>query len=487
MLVECVPNLSEGRDPERIARLVAAVERPGVALLDRHSDPDHNRTVLTLAGHPEPLLEAVLSLAECALREIDLREHAGCHPRIGALDVVPFVPLEGASMQDCVELARRAGERLASELELPIYLYAQAATRPERARLPWLRRPGFEGLADALASDERAPDFGPPRPHPSGGATAVGARDVLVAFNVDLEGGDLALARAIARELRTSNGGLPGVQARGMQLADQGRVQVSMNLFDLAQTGVGDAYAAVAKAARAAGADVGRAERVGLVPRAAVGRGLAVWLGEPIHEGVLEDRIESSGLVLPSGGFARTLRQLAGHGAGDPGGGTAAALALALARATLDKVVAFSRGPKCDLSDEELDALVASVPSLEALLDLGEADQRAFAAVLAAWGLPRGPERKQAIAAARGPAVRVPEEQLAAAREIAAAAATLAEVGNPNLVNDAAAACELALAAGQIAALNAHANQRKRDRQDYAPRLRQLEGWARQARQAALG
>lgn len=486
MLVECVPNVSEGRDPAAIERLVAAVDRPGVALLDLHSDPDHNRSVLTLAGHPEPLEEAVLALARQALQEIDLRTQRGCHPRLGALDVVPFVPLEGADRATCVALARRTAARLAAECRLPVYLYGYAATAPERARLPWLRKPEFEGLAAALATPERAPDFGPAQPHPSGGATVVGARDLLVAFNVDLEGGDLALAKRIARAVRASSGGLPGVQARGLDLPGQGRVQVSMNLFDLEATGLGAAYAVVARLAREAGAEVGRAERVGLVPRAAVTRSLEAWLGVPVHEGVLEDRLTASGLVLPGGELSRTLGQLAGHAPRDPGGGTAAALALALARAALDKVAAFSRGhPKAHIDPAALDALLSSVPTTPELLALAEADQRAFAKVLEAWSLPAGVERKAAVADARGPAVAVPEQQLAAAREISAAAATLAVQGNPNLVNDACAACELALAAARVAALNAGANQARGQRRDYGAQLRQLEAWARDARDAA--
>ncbi len=213
-LIECVPNFSEGRRPEVIARLADAVRSvPGVRLLDVSADPDHNRTVLTFAGRGEAVGEAAYRAAAVAVAEIDLRVHTGVHPRIGAVDVVPFVPLYGASMEDCVALARTLGARVAADLGVPVYLYGEAASTPGRRTLPAIRRGWFEGLREAIGEPDRRPDMGPARVHPTAGACAVGARGVLIAFNVDLATTDVGIARAVARAVRESGGGLPAVQA----------------------------------------------------------------------------------------------------------------------------------------------------------------------------------------------------------------------------------------------------------------------------------
>ncbi len=488
MLVECVPNFSEGRDPHLIARLAdAAAGVPGVALLDRHSDPDHHRTVLTLAGAPGAVSEAAFRAARVAVEAIDLTRHDGVHPRIGAVDVIPFVPLTGATIDDCVALAQALAQRLASELDLPIYLYAEAARRPERRRLPWLRSPGFEGLGQALATPERAPDHGPARPHPTAGATVVGARGFLVAFNVDLATQDVKLARRIARAIRESSGGMAGVQARGLVLARQGRVQVTTNLLDLGVSGPGRVFRRIAELAAAEGVAVAESELVGLMPRAALVEATHESLKvapPPLAERVLEDRLEAA-LIDPAGPLPTYLGHLAGARPSDPGGGSATALGLALGRACLEKALHLSRGGKGQLGDAELDALQAGLPSAAALLELARADHVAFATLMAAWGEPKGPARSEALAAARAPAVEVPERLLAAAIQIAEAGARLAEAGNRNLVNDAVAAAELARAAGVVAALNARANQTKGARRDYAGELARLEQAAERARAAA--
>jgi glutamate formiminotransferase len=289
-LVECVPNLSEGRRPEVVDEIAAAFAGadPGVLVLDRSSDADHNRTVLTLAGPGAALVEAAVAGAAACARLIDLNRHRGVHPRMGALDVLPFVPLGEATRLagaadpdlDCAALAERAGRRIAAEVAVPVYLYGAAARHPDRAALPAVRRRGFEALRDAPLGSPGdhpggppdppgLPDFGGPGLHPTAGATAVGAREVLVAYNVDLADADLELARRIAGAVRERDGGLPGVRAMGVALPDRGLVQVSMNLLDYKVTPPAVAFAAVAELAELAGARVEASEIVGLVPAAA--------------------------------------------------------------------------------------------------------------------------------------------------------------------------------------------------------------------------
>jgi len=494
MLVECVPNFSEGRDPARIQALAAAAGGvAGCAVLDVHTDPDHHRSVLTLAGTPDAVAEAAFRAAAEAVARIDLRGHDGVHPRLGAADVVPFVPLAGATMDDCAALARTTGERLARELDLPVYLYGRAARSPERARLPWLRRPRFEGLADALASAERAPDFGPERPHPSAGATVVGARPFLVAFNVDLAPGDggadadlHAASRRLAKRVRTSSGGLPGVHAKGLRLEGQGRVQVSMNLFDLDVTGPGRVVRELGRLAADEGVRLGPAELVGLMPRVALAEASEVLLdlGRPLAGRVLEDRLAEA-IPEAAESLAPLLGRLASSESLAPGGGSAVAMGLALARACLEKAQELARDGKGRLPEAELDDLLRHVPSRGALLALANEDHQAWLGLVTARGRERGdPAREAAVRAAREAAIEVPERTLTWAVDVAEAAARLAEDGNPHLRADAAAGAELAQAAGRTARLNARANQRKQDRRDYAELLARLDVAVARARAA---
>ncbi len=278
-LVECVPNVSEGRRLEVVDEIVAAFAGPEVLVLDRSSDADHNRSVLTLAGPGPALVEAAVAGAVACARLIDLRRHRGVHPRMGALDVLPFVPLGRATALrgaanpdlDCAALALRAGRRIAEDAGVPVYLYGAAARRPDRAALPAVRGRGFEAaVRSARHPLDAAPDLGGPGPHPTAGAAAVGAREVLVAYNVDLAGADLELARRIASAVRERDGGLPAVRAMGVALEGRGLVQVSMNLLDFRVTPPAVAFAAVAGLAGRAGARVVRSEVVGLVPAAAL-------------------------------------------------------------------------------------------------------------------------------------------------------------------------------------------------------------------------
>ena len=265
-LIECVPNVSEGRRADVIEALADALAGPGIRLLDRSSDVSHHRTVYTLSGEPDRLQEAVLRLFEAALQRIDLRNHQGVHPRIGAVDVVPFVPLQGVTMTECVELSRSTAARVATEFQVPVYLYGEAASRPERRRLADIRRGGLDGLAARMPDDEWRPDFGDARLHPSAGATAIGARPILVAYNVNLASDRLDVARRIASVIRSSGGGLDHVQAMGVLLDHRGIAQVSMNLTDYGRTSMATVYDAVSREAGADGVEVLESEIVGLVP-----------------------------------------------------------------------------------------------------------------------------------------------------------------------------------------------------------------------------
>ncbi len=269
-LLECVPNVSEGRDARAVEAIADAVRAiTGARLADVHADPDHNRSVFTFLGSPSAVEEAALAVASAVLTRVDMREHHGIHPRIGALDLLPFVPLRDVTMDEAVAVARRVGERLGGEHGVPVYFYGAAATRPERRAIRDIRRGEYEGLAARLADPAWCPDCGPAEFHPRGGAIAVGARDILVAYNIWLDSSDLAAAKAIASAVRESSGGLPCVQALGLPLERRGLVQVSMNLLDYRRTGIARAYDAVAAEAARRGIPIKRAELVGLAPRAA--------------------------------------------------------------------------------------------------------------------------------------------------------------------------------------------------------------------------
>lgn len=292
-LLESVPNLSEGRRLEVVEALYEAALRPGVYRLDRSADSDHNRAVITLAGKPDALVDGLVALARAAIETIDLNRHQGAHPCIGALDVAPFVPLGDQPMSAAVAAARDLGERLAAELELPVYLYEEAATSPERRNLATIRRGGFGALAEKMGRTDGAPDFGPARPHPTAGATAVGARFFLVAFNVVLETDDVGAARRIAARLREASGGLPAVKALGVDLASRRRAQVSMNLVDYRQTDIPTAFEHVAAQAAREGTTVLESEIIGLVPRAALGGAGAqeIALRGELDARILENRL----------------------------------------------------------------------------------------------------------------------------------------------------------------------------------------------------
>jgi glutamate formiminotransferase len=296
-LVESVPNFSEGRRLDVVDRLASAVEMTaGAVLLDRTSDASHNRSVLTLAGESEAVATALERLVEVAVAEIDMEGHSGEHPRIGAVDVIPFVPLEGTTMSDCIELAREFGERIAQRFDLPVYLYANAAARGERIKLADVRRGQYEGLKVEIAQHGREPDFGPARMHPSAGAVAVGARPFLIAWNINLDSPDRDLAVRIARRVRESGGGLPKVQANGFFIEELGRAQVSMNLLDFAVTPIWLVWETVAEVAAEDGIELAESELIGLAPVEAL-LDVADHAGAP-EEGTTEERLATAAEFL---------------------------------------------------------------------------------------------------------------------------------------------------------------------------------------------
>ncbi len=295
-LIECVPNFSEGRDLRRVDALEAAIASvAGSLVLDRTSDPDHNRSVVTFAGSPDAVIESAVRATAKAAELIDLNVHRGVHPRVGALDVLPFIPLGGATLEDCVEIAREAGNRIWNELGIPIYFYEAAAMRPERMKLEDVRRGQFEGLRELAPVDQsKRPDIGGPGLHPTAGAVIAGARKFLIAFNINLKTRDLEIAKSIAQRIRASSGGFPGVKALGLPLLSRELVQVSTNITDFERTPVHTVYAEVARLAHSHGVEVEESELIGLMPRKAVEAAATGFL-KLAHfdsQSVIENRIE---------------------------------------------------------------------------------------------------------------------------------------------------------------------------------------------------
>jgi glutamate formiminotransferase/formiminotetrahydrofolate cyclodeaminase len=455
-LVECVPNFSEGRDPAIIAALRGAlVAVPGVTLLDVQADPAHHRAVFTFVAPPEAAAEAALRAMRVATERIDLTRHRGEHPRMGATDVVPFIPVRAVTMDDCVALARRFAERAAAELHIPIFLYARAATRPERERLPEIRKGEFEGLRDRIGSDPAAdPDFGPRRVHPTAGATAVGARPFLVAFNIYLDTSDVTLAKEIAKKIRTSSGGLPAVQASGFDVG--GQAQVSMNLLDTDVTSPATVFAAVEAEARARGVAVAKSEVVGLIPeRGILGAGAAALKLPDATDHLLEPKIRAAEPTLDG-----WLEELAG-GAPVPGGGSAAALAGALAAGLVAMVARLTVGRKAYAGAERhASEILAEADGLRAnLRRLVDEDAAAYAKVSAAYRIPKSdPSRARRIDEALLGAARTPAEVARRAARLVALAQEIGTIGNLNARSDAVVAGLLGRAAGEGALENVRVN-----------------------------
>jgi glutamate formiminotransferase len=267
-VIECVPNFSEGRRKEVVDRIVFSIRSvPGTKVLDVEMDADHNRSVITFVGSKEGVQESAFRAARAASELIDLTKHQGEHPRMGALDVLPFIPISGVTMDDCVEIANNVGSRIAKHLNIPVYMYESAAKRPERKNLENVRKGQFEGLREAILTDDtRYPDYGPRRIHPTAGATAVGARMPLIAFNVNLRSTDVRIAKDIAKKIRASGGGMPHLKALGFELKERGMVQVSMNLTDYTVTPISKVVDAITAEADAKGVEIAEGEIIGLIP-----------------------------------------------------------------------------------------------------------------------------------------------------------------------------------------------------------------------------
>ncbi|HVG28528.1 MAG TPA: glutamate formimidoyltransferase [Pyrinomonadaceae bacterium] len=509
-IVECVPNFSEGRRPDVVARLVAAVESvEGVAVLGTHVDADHNRSVITFVGGPGAVVEAALRAARVAVALIDLRAHEGQHPRVGALDVLPFVPVRGVTLEDCIGLAHEAGERLWDELKVPVYFYESAARKPDRVNLENVRRKGFEQLREEIGKlAEREPDVGEARVHESAGATVVGARSFLIAYNVNLNTSDQRIARRVAQAVRGRDGGLRYLKALGFALPERGLTQVSMNLVRFERTTLHHAFEAVKREAARWGVSVAGSEIVGLVPQAALDRAADYFLRVENFspEVVLENRIaaalarkgeartrgragaaseEDAGTrrrgdagtedALAGGaGFASALSNDAvqassvaasarprvpassssGELVGDVAGGGAAAARAAALGAALGEMVARLVERKAgqeDASREAREALQELAELRARLADASDEDEAAFAEVIAARRMPRAGDeerraREVAVESALKGAANVPLEVARDAVRVAEILETLAELGDPAWLSDAGVGAQLALA-----------------------------------------
>lgn len=295
-VIECVPNISEGRDSAKVGTIAGAIKRPGVKLLDLESDSNHNRSVITFAGEPQAVADAAFDLARAAIAGIDLTHHTGAHPRMGAVDVIPFIPVGGVTMAECSEIAEQVGQRIGEELHVPVYLYAESARVPQRRKLPTIRGGEFEGWAAKIKDPEWQPDFGPAVRHPTAGCVAVGARGFLVAFNIDLDTSDVTIASRIAKSIRESSGGLMNVQAKGIFLEDKQRAQVSMNILNFATTPLYRVFELVRMEAERYGVGIVESELIGLAPAQAFMDVASYYLRLPglSRNALVETRIDES-------------------------------------------------------------------------------------------------------------------------------------------------------------------------------------------------
>lgn len=463
-LVECIPNFSEGRDPAVVASIRDAIAGAGGTILDVSSDASHNRTVITFVAPVEHAVDAAFAGVAAARDRIDLTKHAGEHPRIGATDVVPFVPLEGTTMEDCIALARSLGGRVGRELGIPVYLYERAATRPDRENLADVRRGEFEGLRDEITTNPaRTPDFGPATMHPTAGATAIGARPFLVAYNVYLgPASNLPVAKEVAKAIRGSSGGYRYIKGLGLEV--DGQAQVSMNLVDVERTPLHRAFEAVKREAEAHGVSPTWSEIVGLVPERVLYDAAArhVQLRNFTPELVLERRVRGAiegGISLS--GFVGSVAS----SSPTPGGGSVAAHAGALAAALAQMVAGLTVGKKkyaaVDARMKELGIRAAALGNALALLV--ERDAKAFEAVSAAHRMAKETDAEQAaragaIAQALLGAAEVPLETARYCAEVADVALEVAATGNTNAITDAGVAALLADAACRGAIYNVRVN-----------------------------
>jgi glutamate formiminotransferase / formiminotetrahydrofolate cyclodeaminase len=466
-LIECIPNFSEARRPEVIDQIVAAITSvEGARLLDRSSDLDHNRTVLTFAGSPFAVEEAAFRAIQTAAELIDLDQHTGEHPRIGATDVVPFVPLSNASIQDCVEIARRVGQRVGEELRIPVYLYEAAATRPERANLENIRRGQYETLKTEIESDpNRKPDFGPSR-LPKAGATVIGARNPLIAFNVYLTTGDVDVAKKIAKAVRQSSGGFRYV--KGLGLLVEGRAQVSMNLTNFRETPVARVVEFIRREAERYGVGIHHSELVGLIPQEAL-VDAAVWYTQldAFHkEQILESRLFSATSANGSDSPkpASFIEELAAP-TPTPGGGSAAAYAGAMGAALVAMVAGVTIGKKkyADVEAEMQAIRVVAENLRKELTQAVDDDASSFEVLMATFKLPKETDeqkeaRQSAIIKATLNAAHVPLHVAEDAVKVMELALKCAKHGLQNAMSDAMSGFAMSRAALTAAGYNVRIN-----------------------------
>jgi len=410
-LVECVPNFSEGRDQAKIEAIVQSIAAvPEVVLLDRESDLDHNRSVLTFVGPPAAVAEAALRSVEKAVALIDLTRHAGAHPRIGAADVIPFIPIEGVTLEDCVRLAERVGQQIWERFQVPVYLYEAAARRPERTNLENIRRGQFEAVAREMGVDPgRAPDLGEPRCHPTAGATVVGARKFLIAYNVNLGTPDVGIAKKIAKTIRFSTGGFRFVKSMGVMLASRNLAQVSINLTDFEQTPMHLVFETVRREAERYGVPVVGSEIVGLIPRKAIEMAADYFLRYENFrpELVLEHRISEA--MEARGGLPEFLDALAAPTA-TPGGGSASAAAAAMAAALGAMVTRLAKQDSAAFEEDR-----------KFFTEAVDRDAEAFRSVMAAYKRPkeeRAPYVEEALHGAAAVPLQVYERASAMAKRL---------------------------------------------------------------------
>lgn len=448
-IVECVPNFSEGRNRHVIDQIIEAIlSVPGLCLMDLEMDSDHNRSVVTFVGEKEKVGEGALRAMGKAAELIDLNFHQGNHPRIGATDVVPFIPVRNASLEDCVAIARHVGEAAAQRYGIPIYLYEAAATRPERAQLENIRKGQFEGLRQEIeTSADRAPDFGLPRLHPTAGATVVGARKFLIAYNINLNTSDVAIARNIAKAVRHSSGGLRNVKAMGIDLKARGVAQVSINLTDFEQTPIHRAFEMVKREAERYGTSIIGSEVVGLIPQKALDLSADYFLQiegfrpELIFENRLQEILTEKQTLqdLPISQFLEAVAKTDSV----PGGGSVSALAGALAAALGKMVVGFSLA-KTALEEfqprlnEMMELFSSAHRNLQAAI---QKDSEAYAGVEAALKMPKGAEeekkkRQDEMQRALHKAAEVPMEVAERSAELMQSFHALEFISNPNLKSD---------------------------------------------------
>jgi glutamate formiminotransferase len=476
-LVECVPNFSEGRDPAKVDAIIEAMKIPGVYLLDREMDSDHNRSVITLVGEREAIQEAAIRGVGKAAELIDLTQHQGAHPRMGAADVVPFIPIDGVTIEDCVAMARHVGAEIAKRFQIPVYLYEAAAATPERQNLENIRRGQFEGIrADIATNPARKPDFGEPCVHPTAGATVVGARKFLIAYNVFLNTPDVDIAKKIAKAVRFSSGGLRFVKGAGFLV--RGLAQVSMNLTDFEQTPVHRVFEYVKREAARYGVIPVSSEIVGLIPKRALEQAAEWFLQVENFDSslILENRLTAvmGGKMAIGGlraGVEPFIEQLAAPTA-TPGGGSAAAASGAMAAGLASMVASMSRGKKAYVQYEnQLSEAIARLGQLrEELKSAIDADAESYNLVMKAYKSARSPngdaaDGGAAIAAALKQATGVPLGVAENVVEVAHIAANLKPITNPNMKSDLTTAIALAKAAleGALANVEINLDSLKRD------------------------